>query len=123
MIAYIVRRTLLAIFTLLVISFFSYLVVQIPEGDIVDQWHIMLTVGRGDPGFDERRAREVREELGLFDPLVVQWWNWVVPIFTRGDFGRSYTETIGSSGSGVRITPPHPGEAALHYLPVNLYHL
>ena len=105
MIAYIVRRTLLAVLTLLVISFFSYVIVQIPTGDIVDQWHTMRTAGRGEPGFDERRARELREELGLFEPIVVQWWNWVVPIFTRGDFGMSYTETIGSSSIGVRITP------------------
>jgi len=51
----------------------------------------------GDPvddivGFDAPiEVKEAkREELGLNDPFIVRYWNYLVGIFTRGDFGTSY---------------------------------
>ena len=38
MVAYMARRTLLAAFTILVISFIAFLIVQLPEGDAVDYY-------------------------------------------------------------------------------------
>ena len=47
MTAYLVRRTLLAAFTLFVISFVSFLITQIPEGDIVDEYILAIHETRG----------------------------------------------------------------------------
>jgi ABC-type dipeptide/oligopeptide/nickel transport system permease component len=38
MVPYIMKRILLGAFTLLVISFISFFIVQLPPGDIVDQY-------------------------------------------------------------------------------------
>jgi peptide/nickel transport system permease protein len=38
----------------------------------------------------EQQIQEKREELGLNDPIVVQYANYVKGIVTRGDFGNSY---------------------------------
>ena len=101
MIAYIVRRTLLAAFTLLVISFFSFLIVQLPEGDLFDQWYDGYVYRYSN--VDEQLVMEKREELGLDNPLVVQWWDWIFKVVTKGDFGESYTEIIGMDIRGVPV--------------------
>ena len=105
MIAFIVRRTLLAAFTFLVISFFSFLIVQIPEGDLVDQFYANYTsMSAGDSNWpDEQRLAELREELGLNNPLVVQWWDWIFKIVTKGDFGRSYTSAYQGDVLGTPV--------------------
>ena len=116
MIAYMVRRTLLAAFTLLVISFVSLLIVQLPPGDLVDNYyHLMQGVGapEGRAAFDEV---ELREKWGLNAPLIVQWWRWVVPIVTRGDFGTSYTLVAGNAPQGTPVR-----DAINKYLPYTIY--
>ena len=95
MIAYIVRRTLLAVFTLFVISIFSYVVVQLPPGDTVDMYIRMLS-GRGSTpvnidNIPVEDIQKLREKFGLNRPLIVQYADWIVGIVVRGDFGSTYT--------------------------------
>ena len=114
-----VRRTLLAAFTLLVISFISFVVVQIPPGDLVDQYSLYRQGCDecADPGtMDEREKAELRQAWGLNDPLAVQWSRWIFKIVTRGDFGRtwSYLLPIHPSGSPV-------SDLLTQYLPYTIY--
>ena len=104
MIAYIVRRTLLAAFTLLVISFFSFMIVQIPEGDLLDQFYQWYVGDFGQTAPDEEYMMELREEMGLNNPIVVQWWDWMFKVVTKGDFGMSYTQA-GNFGGAALGTP------------------
>ena len=115
MIAYIVRRTLLAAFTLLVISFVSFMIVQLPEGDLIDQVAHMLTDFNNKPP-DQEQLAELREKLGLNNPLVVQWWDWIFKIVTKGDFGMSYTEIVGWD---IRGTPVR--NAINRFLPYTIF--
>ena len=115
MIAYIVRRTLLAAFTLFVISFASFFIVQLPEGDLIDQVVAMITDFNNMPP-DEEQIAEVREKLGLDNPLIVQWWDWIFKIVTRGDFGMSYTEIVGWD---IRGTPVR--NAINQFLPYTIF--
>ena len=68
--AYIVRRTLLPVFTIFVISFLSFVMIQLPEGDYVD-WYmnrVAIIAGESAYGFTEELREEMREELGLNKP-------------------------------------------------------
>ena len=92
--AYIVRRTLLSVFTLLVISFLSWVIIQLPEGDYVD-WYVeqelRQSLGRPTMGTIEEYKERTRIRLGLYEPLMVQYWDWMSGIVFRGDFGLSFT--------------------------------
>jgi peptide/nickel transport system permease protein len=90
MVAYIVKRTLLAAFTIWVITFIAFFVAQMPPGDAVDQY-----VGRVAGGEERGRTIEemeaLRELWGLNKPVVYQYWDWLTGIISDGDFGYSYT--------------------------------
>lgn len=80
MIAYIIRRLLLTIPSLLAISILVFLMVRMVPGDPAAA---ML----GQYATEERVA-EVREALGLDQPLHVQYGRWLVRA-VQGDLGRS----------------------------------
>ena len=116
MVAYIVRRVLLATFTLLVISFVSFMIVQIPEGDLFDAYDELISQGMGLPPPTFEQKQKFREEYGLDNPLIIQWWDWVFAVVTRGDFGKSFTEVAGSSSSGIDVR-----RVINQYLPYSIY--
>ena len=91
MLAYIVRRTLIAAFTLAVISFVSFVIIQLPPRNIVD--YIIMEQGQDSTMSASEEYRLTPEEIqsmrhlyGLDRPLVVQWADWVSNI-VRGDWG------------------------------------
>ena len=87
---YIVRRTLLAVFTMLVVSFMSYIILQLPEGDVIDFVIENYTqeFGRNMP---PEEIEERRHLFGVDQPVVKQYWDWITGILLRADFGTSYT--------------------------------
>jgi peptide/nickel transport system permease protein len=84
MLAYALRRLLLAVPLLLGITFISFMVIHLAPGDPVE-------IQSGDMA--ERNIREaykaLREMYGLDKPLYEQYWNWLARI-VRLDFGRSF---------------------------------
>jgi peptide/nickel transport system permease protein len=72
---YIVRRILLAALTVALISFLSFVVVQLPEGDYVD-WFVEDLMTKGDH-ISLAQAQNIREYYGLDKPMLVQYWIWV----------------------------------------------
>ena len=87
MINYLIRRTITAVFTLLVISIISFVIIQLPEGDVVDQYVQNRTADR--TILSDEDLAEMRETLGLNNPAIIQWWDWLVPVVTKGDLGLS----------------------------------
>ena len=88
---FIVRRILSAIPTLLVLSILAFLVIQAPPGDYADVIKNNAISRAGASVADAERAAELyREQHGLNDPLLVQYWSWITGIVTRGDFGHSF---------------------------------
>ena len=102
MVAYIVRRVLLSAFTILVISFVSFVIVQLPEGDMVDAYlNLMHERGMGEaPGRTMEQLDVLKEAWGLNRPLIVQWWDWFSSIVFRGDFGYAFTVAGHRAGGG-----------------------
>ena len=94
MLAYITRRTLIAGFTIWLISFLSFLIVQLPPGDYVDSYIEMIMAQRGFGSDIELLPPEEYEDMrrlfGLDKPLIRQYWDWSYKIVVHGDFGRSY---------------------------------
>lgn len=89
MLRYIARRILLMIPTLILISFVTFIVVQLPPGDYLNAYVAQLTAEGGET-VDRQQIEMLRERYGLNDPFIVQYWKWISNIIFEGDFGRSF---------------------------------
>ncbi len=82
---YIVRRLLQFIPVLFLVSAGIFLIMRVVPGDVA----LMILVGPDGTGtVDPIQLEKLRDQLGLNDSLVVQYWNWVSGVFT-GDWGQS----------------------------------
>jgi peptide/nickel transport system permease protein len=87
MLGYILRRLLLMIPTLFVISVVSFIALQLPPGDYLTSYAAQLTT-QGEY-IDQQSLDSLRERYGLGEPVYVQYGKWVYGIVTRGDWGQS----------------------------------
>jgi len=87
MINLIARRVLWAIPTLIFVSILSFVIIQLPPGDYVTAYVAQLRHG-GEYISDVQEAA-LRQQFGLNDPILVQYWRWISAIVLHGDFGRS----------------------------------
>lgn len=88
MFEYIIKRIIWAIPVLIVVSFVSFVIIQLPPGDYVTA---MVAELRNNGEFVTLAEEEViRSELGLNDPILVQYWRWISNIVFYGDFGHSF---------------------------------
>ena len=98
MLAYIIRRLLGMIPTLLVISMLVFVIIQLPPGDYLESYIAELE-SQGE-SVDEQKIAFLREEYGLDRPLYEQYFVWVTGML-QGDFGYSFeyslpvTEVVG----------------------------
>jgi peptide/nickel transport system permease protein len=98
MIAYTVRRLLLALVTVWAISVASFVIIQLPPGDFVDAYIAKLSASGSAVSAEE--AQSLRRLYGLDRPIYVQYGKWISRVVT-GDFGESMewlrpvTEVIG----------------------------
>lgn len=87
MAAFLVRRIGYAVVMLVLVSFVSFLVIQLPPGDFLTQ-KILELRARGDLSA-ESRMEEYRIRYGLDQPILTQYGIWASN-FVRGDFGESF---------------------------------
>lgn len=81
---YIIRRVILMIPTLLVITVFTFGLLRIMPGDFI---MAQMAEARGTP--DEAMMAEWRAELGIDEPAITQYVKWVGGVVT-GDWGTSF---------------------------------
>jgi peptide/nickel transport system permease protein len=86
MIAYIVKRILGMIPTLIIISIITFIIIQLPPGDFVTTAQAEIAASGG--GMDASAVEAMRIRYGLDQPMLLQYWRWVSG-FPRGDFGYS----------------------------------
>jgi len=91
MLRFVVRRVLLMIPTLFIISALVYFIIDLPPGDCVTA-QIEELLARGDPDALQR-ADELRHLYGLDLPLWHRYLDWVAGIF-HWDFGLSCQDTV-----------------------------
>ena len=87
MLAYILRRVLLMIPTLLIISIISFAVIQLPPGDYLSSYVATLRA-QGDI-VDEQELAALQARYGLGQPIYVQYFKWITGILLRNDWGQS----------------------------------
>jgi len=87
MLQYILRRTLLVIPTLVVISLVTFAVIQLPPGDFMTSY-ISNLLAQGE-NVDEDVLDALRRRYGLDRPMYVQYLRWVWR-FIQGDMGVSF---------------------------------
>lgn len=80
----VIRRILIMIPQLFILSIIVFLIGKMMPGD---PFTGLIT----NPKVDAHRIEELREKAGLNDPWSVQYKNWMKRILLHGDFGISYT--------------------------------
>ncbi|WP_414566457.1 MULTISPECIES: ABC transporter permease [unclassified Anabaena] len=81
--AYVVKRVLQALFTLLLATALSFFIMKLSPGDYVDTL-------RQNPRISPERIEELRQQFGLDKSWPEQFGLWLWRIFTQGDFGTSF---------------------------------
>ena len=90
---FLAKRVAVSIPLLIGISIVSFLIIQAVPGDFVDTW-IANTSAQTGKSYDELlpQAQQMRERLGLDQPVAVQYLNWLKNIVFAGDFGMSFEQ-------------------------------
>jgi peptide/nickel transport system permease protein len=87
MLAFVIRRLLLMIPMLVVLSIISFTIIQLPPGDYLSTYIRQLeAMGRE---FDEAEIQNLKRQYGLDQPMLVQYLKWMGTVF-NGTFGRSF---------------------------------
>lgn len=89
MFSYILRRFLISIPTLIIISIVSFVIIQIPPGDFVDAYISERLVIDGSINDVDALRASIQAELGISDNMFVNYFKWVSG-FPHGDFGYSF---------------------------------
>jgi len=95
---YIVQRLVMAVFTIVVISIFSFLVIKLPPGDYVDAYVAQMAASGSI--VSQEAAANLRAQYGLDQPIYIQYLRWA-NLALHGNFGmameygRPVTDVIG----------------------------
>jgi peptide/nickel transport system permease protein len=91
---YILKRILLAIPTLILVSILSFIVIQLPPGDFLTSYIAQIRQSEGDAAANQlsQIIPQLQEQYGLDKPIYVQYWLWIRNIITKGDFGYSFEQ-------------------------------
>jgi len=80
---YIGKRLLQALLTLLLASALCFAIIQLPDGDYLDNLS-------NNPQISPETLKQMREHFGLDKSPLEQYGRWLTRIVTRGDFGLSF---------------------------------
>lgn len=86
MLAYVVRRFLMALVTVWAISVLSFIIIQLPPGDYVTSY--IAAQSSSGSYVSEQEAAQLRELYGIDQPMYIQYWKWMERV-VQGDFGMS----------------------------------
>ncbi len=86
MLTFIIRRLLLMIPTVIIVSIISFVIIQAPPGDYVSAYVAQLE--KGGESIDQEAIDALRVRYGVDQPLYVRYFKWVRNIL-QGDLGMS----------------------------------
>jgi peptide/nickel transport system permease protein len=87
MLSYFVRRILVMIPTLLVISLVVFVIIQLPPGDYLET--LISELRAQGENIDPAKIEFLRQQYGLDRPLIEQYWLWLFGLL-QGDLGYSF---------------------------------
>ena len=86
MVAFLVRRLALAVFTMWAVSVLSFIIIQLPPGDYVTSYIAAQSASGSMVSAEE--AANLRALYGLDQPGYVQYTRWIIQVL-QGKFGQS----------------------------------
>jgi len=86
---YVVRRLLLFVPALLGASMLIFVLMRLVPGDVAEI--LVYQAGSETSGIQQKQIQQIRSELGLDRPVVIQYLSWLGGA-VRGDFGKSYAQ-------------------------------
>ncbi|MDD5703055.1 MAG: ABC transporter permease [Dehalococcoidales bacterium] len=89
MTTYIIRRLIQAVVVLFLISLLTFLAMRLLPGDPIYMLMSMTEVSSA----SLEKSEEIRREYGLDQPIMVQYFTWLVGVF-HGDFGISIVQQL-----------------------------
>ena len=101
MVAYMIRRFVLALLTIWIISILSFVIIQLPPGDAVTRFIELGAMTGAMSGTSDQAMKQLREEWGLDNPMHVRYGKWMWNML-HGNLGFSW-------GTGW-APQEHPGE-------------
>ncbi len=84
---YIIRRVLITIPTLFVISIVTFIIINLPPGDFLHSYIARLEQSQREVSFE--LIETIRQRYGLDQPLTLRYFKWMGGVF-QGDFGYSF---------------------------------
>lgn len=81
--AFIVKRILQGLLTLLLASMLCFIIIQLAPGDY-------LNTLQSNPKISPERIEQLRQQFGLDRPWYEQYFRWLWQVVTQGNFGRSF---------------------------------
>jgi peptide/nickel transport system permease protein len=91
MLNYLFRRIVISVFMLLGVAAVSFIVIQLPPGDVATTYKARLLQQPGMTEEDaEKAAQLIRRQYGLDQPLPIQFATWIRGIVFEGKFGFSF---------------------------------
>lgn len=116
---YIIKRILFLIPIMLGVSFIVFALLYVTPGDPARN-----ALG---PSASEESVAQLREEMGLDDPFIVQYGRYVKDIVTKGDLGNSYiskipvtTEILSRAGATLKLAVLAISFAILLGIPIGI---
>lgn len=86
MLGYIIRRTAMAVLTIIIISIVSFIIIQLPPGDYITTY--IGEMSASGSAVTAQEAANLRASYGLDKPLYAQYWRWITKMVS-GEFGVS----------------------------------
>ncbi len=87
MLSFIIRRLVLMVPMLFLVSVISFIIIQLPPGDYLSTYITQLeAMGRK---FDQAEIQSLKAQYGLDQPMYIQYLKWMKTVF-NGTFGRSF---------------------------------
>jgi peptide/nickel transport system permease protein len=84
---YIGRRFMYMLLSLMLLSFVSFLIIELPPGNYAEMYIKRLEVSG--TRVDESLLLNLKARYGYDQPFMNRYFNWITDIVTRGDFGIS----------------------------------
>lgn len=98
MLAYIIRRLILAVLTMWAVSVLSFVVIQLPPGDYITSY--IAEMSASGSGVSAEEANALRQQYGLDQPRYIQYIQWMKMVLHGNfgmalEYGRPVSEVIG----------------------------
>jgi peptide/nickel transport system permease protein len=98
MLAYLIRRLILAVLTMWAVSVLSFVVIQLPPGDYITSY--IAQMSSSGSFVSEQEANALRQQYGLDRPQYIQYIRWMKMVLQGNfgmalEYGRPVSEVIG----------------------------